>query len=241
MLIIAHRGASHDAPENTLASMKLAWEAGSNAVECDVRLTSDRRIAVIHDADTRRTTDGNLTVVDSTLAQLKELDAGSWKAARFAGCTIPSLEEFVDAVPQKKGLVVEVKCGPEIARPLAELLGDPVTQKVISFNREVLKEFGRLRPDVPRMLLSTGSFKFSWGPEPPPLEELIKFAVEQGLEGLSLLHSGFDEPFVREVHEAGLKLHAWAVDDPGHAIELKQWGIDGLATNRPGYLRTFLR
>ena len=90
--IIAHRGASHLAPENTLASVELAWKRGADAVEIDIWLTKDGRIVAIHDEDTERTTGRKWVIADHTLAELRRLDAGSWKDESYAGEPIPILE-----------------------------------------------------------------------------------------------------------------------------------------------------
>ena len=100
--IVAHRGASHDAPENTLPALRLAWEQGADASEFDVYLTKDGRVAVIHDKDTKRVAAVDKRVADQTLAELKALDVGRWKAPRFAGTTVPTLEEMLADVPDGK-------------------------------------------------------------------------------------------------------------------------------------------
>src|SRR4051794_20206839 len=102
MQIIAHRGASHDAPENTLAAVRLAWAQHADAVEIDVHLTRDGRLAVIHDPDTQRTAGIPQLVTETTLADLQRLDAGAWKGASFAGEKIPALEDVFALVPAGK-------------------------------------------------------------------------------------------------------------------------------------------
>src|SRR5262249_38764427 len=99
MEIIAHRGASHDAPENTLAAMRLAWAQGADAIECDVHLARDGELVVVHDPDARRTTGVALEVARASVAELQQLDAGRWKDARFAGEKIPTLDEVLALVP----------------------------------------------------------------------------------------------------------------------------------------------
>ena len=84
-LLVAHRGASHEAPENTIASFQLAWEQGADAIEADFYLTADRRIACIHDSSTERVSEAKLPVAKTSLAELKQLDVGSWKGPQFAG------------------------------------------------------------------------------------------------------------------------------------------------------------
>src|SRR3954454_13113161 len=100
--IIGHRGAASDAPENTLASFRLAWEQQADAIECDVRLSKDVHIVAIHDAETKRTAGVDVAVVDQTLAELRRLDVGRWKDERFAGEPIPTLAEILTTVPVGK-------------------------------------------------------------------------------------------------------------------------------------------
>ena len=89
--IVAHRGASHDAPENTVASARLAWKQGADAVETDIHLTRDGKVIVSHDKTTRRTTGRDGVIQEMTLAELRALDAGSWKSKEFAGEKLPLL------------------------------------------------------------------------------------------------------------------------------------------------------
>jgi glycerophosphoryl diester phosphodiesterase len=106
-MIIAHRGASHDAPENTLASVNLAWEIGADAAEVDVHLSKDKRIMVIHDGDTKRTTGENMLIRESMSSDLRSLDASN-SMDQFRGERIPFLEEVMATVPEGKVLFVEV-------------------------------------------------------------------------------------------------------------------------------------
>ena len=120
--IVAHRGASFDAPENTVAAIKLAWEQKADAAEFDVFLSKDGKIVVIHDADTKRTAGVDRKVADTTLEELRKLDVGKWKDAKFAGEKIPTLEEMLATVPAGKRVFIEVKCGPEIVPELDRVL-----------------------------------------------------------------------------------------------------------------------
>ena len=102
--IVAHRGASADAPENTLAAIQLAWQQGADAAEIDVRLTVDGQLVAIHDETTLRTGSTDWKVKDHTLAELKTLDVGLWKSQQFVGEQIPTLAEVLDIVPPGKRL-----------------------------------------------------------------------------------------------------------------------------------------
>src|SRR5690554_6490425 len=110
-IIVAHRGASWDAPENTVASALLAWELGADAVEVDVYMAKDNRIMVIHDKDTKRTAAGkkNMVVKSTPSLVLRDLDVGSWKDDSFKGEKIPFLDEIIQTVPENKLLIIEIK------------------------------------------------------------------------------------------------------------------------------------
>src|SRR5512133_60470 len=121
-LLIAHRGASREAPENTLAAFDLAWQQGADGIEADFRLTADGRIVCLHDATTGRTANLDLVVADSSFAELQQLDVGSWKGTRWQGERIPTLEEVLARLPLGKRLFIELKSGPEMLAPLRRIL-----------------------------------------------------------------------------------------------------------------------
>ncbi|MGQ9592013.1 MAG: glycerophosphodiester phosphodiesterase [Planctomycetota bacterium] len=240
--IVAHRGASDEAPENTREAVEAAWKAGADAVEVDVRLTADGKLAVIHDEDAKRTTGTVAVVAKSTLEDLRKLDAGSWKGPRWKGCRIPTLEEVLATVPRGKRLFVEVKCGPEAVPELARVLREsgraPREAVVIGFDPETMAAVRKALPDRKVYLLSgfqrdeeTGSWK-------PRIEDLIEKAKAAGLSGLDLSAEGpLDEEAARRIRVAGLELHVWTVDDPEVARRLRALGVDGITTNRPAALR----
>ena len=120
--IIGHRGASSEAPENTLASFRLAWAQHADAGELDIYLSKDGEVVVIHDATTRRVGKRSRRVVDQTLAELKQLDVGQWKGSKWAGERIPTLAEVLSTIPDGKRLFIEIKCGPEVIPPLVKVL-----------------------------------------------------------------------------------------------------------------------
>lgn len=115
--IVAHRGASAGAPENTLPSFNLGWEL-ADADELDVHLSNDGEVVVLHDASTMRTGSFDKSIVEQALAEPKSLDAGAWKAATWAGTRIPTLAEVLALVPEGKRPFIEIKCGVEVAPAL---------------------------------------------------------------------------------------------------------------------------
>jgi glycerophosphoryl diester phosphodiesterase len=241
--IIAHRGASYQAPENTMAAVTLGWEKRAN-VEVDVYLSKDNRMVVIHDASTKRTAGGvDLKVKESTADQLRALDVGSFKAKEFAGERIPFLAEVVRSIPPKQKLYIEIKCGQEILPALRQLLVESgkISQVVIiGFNLETVAESKKLI-DVPTYWLKgTDKDKNTkqWIPHDP---KLVQTAKDKGLDGLDVDFAGVTEEFVRAAKAAGQKLYVWTVDDPAEARRLVQLGVDGITTNRPDWLRERLK
>src|SRR3954468_1570566 len=152
MEIIGHRGASFDAPENTLAAVQLAWQQGADAVEVDVHLSSDGKIVVIHDPNTRKLAGVNRKVARQTLAELRALDVGRRKGRAWVGEKIPTLEEVLATVPRGKRLFIEIKCGPEIVPELAPVLhrsGCPPEQLVfIGFSFPTMRWLKREFPEM---------------------------------------------------------------------------------------------
>ena len=242
MEIIAHRGASHDAPENTLAAVRLAWEQGADAVEVDVRCSQDGKLVVIHDNTTRRTAGLNRRVNQQSLAQLRALDAGRWKAREWSGERIPTLEEVMSTVPEGKRLFVELKCGPEGIPDLVRLAqGKPKRAAhlvAIGFSRPTMKCLKARLSELEVCWISR--FRRSWrtGRWSPSATELIAAAREAGLDGLDLgAGSPLNASLVHQLTAAGLKVYVWTVDSPVKACKLAVAGVHGITTNRPGWLR----
>jgi glycerophosphoryl diester phosphodiesterase len=238
--IIAHRGASDEAPENTRAAFRLGWEQ-ADACECDVTLTKDGRLAVIHDATTKRTAGLDRRVADQTLEELKSLDAGSWKGAKWSGEKIPSLEEVLEILPEGKRLFIEVKGGPEslpeLERVLGAFPGKVARVAVIGFGYDTMVQVRKRLPKVQVFWIS-GSKPDKKTGQVPDLDTLVAKARAGGLDGLDL-EKGFpiDAAFVAKVRTAGLKLYTWTVDDAATARAEAAAGVDGITTNRPGWLR----
>ena len=239
--IIGHRGASYDAPENTLASFKLGYQQKADADELDIYLTKDGKIVVMHDANTARTAGVSNKLATSTFDDLRKLDAGQWGKWKGKGFSekIPSLDEVLALIPDGRKLFIEIKCGaevlPELGRALQRSGRKPEQTVLIGFKYETMKEAKAALPKLQCLWLAgpTGKLK-----KLAPLDELIQKAKAANLDGLDL-ESGFpiDGAFVQKVHDAGLKLYTWTVDDPEMARKEAAAGVEGITTNRPGWLR----
>jgi glycerophosphoryl diester phosphodiesterase len=243
--IIAHRGASYDAPENTVAAYKLGWKQNADAVELDVWRSKDGKIICLHDDNTRRTAGVDKAVADQTLAGLRALDAGSWKGKAWKGEKFPTLDEVLTIIPDGKRLVIEVKCGPEVLPELERVIQDsgkkPQQLIIIGFRYETMAQVKKRFPQIPVLYLHSYHKDKKTG-QLPVLDELIREAKAAGLDGLNLNFKWpIDADFVQKVKSAGLKLYVWTVDDAEVARKLAVAGVDGITTNRPEWLRQKLK
>ena len=230
-MIIAHRGASFDAPENTLAAVKMAWQQGADAVEVDVHLSADNKIMVIHDKDTRRTSGTDLKVKETISNELRKLDVGSFKSSKYTGERIPFLEEIIETIPKGKMLFVEIKSDESmlpVLKKLIEKSGKTGQIVIIGFDFATVEEAKSMMPDIPVYWLKFSFIRYSGG--------IIERVKEAGLDGLNLHHKNISGKFASKVKKAGLGLYTWTVDDPMEAKRLQDLGIDGITTNRPLWL-----
>ena len=239
--IIGHRGASYDAPENTLAAFELGWQQAKDGVEIDIHLSKDGKIVVIHDYDTKRIAGVDRKVIDQTLSELRVLDAGKWKGNNWTGEKIPTLEEVLPTVPDGKRLFIEIKCGPEVLPELKRLIEAshkrPEQLVLIAFSYEVVKRAKAALPSIQTYWLYDWKKDKDTGVEFMP-DEVIAKATAAGADGIDVSFKGpVDAAFVRRAKSAGLKVYVWTVDDPEAARELVAAGVDGITTNRPKWLR----
>lgn len=240
--IIGHRGASDDAPENTLAAIHRAWQQGADAVEVDVHLARDGHIVVIHDDNTARTTGLDRPVREQTLAELKRLDAGIHKGARWKNERIPTLAEAWRTIPPGKRMLVEIKCGPEILPPLQALIGQaPLQPEQVAFISFGLKTLAAVKAQLPAhetywlCNLKWNAAHTAWE---PTARELLAKCREAGFEGLDInAGDGITAALARAIRSAGMQLLVWTVNDPAEAERLRALGVDGITTNCPGRLR----
>jgi glycerophosphoryl diester phosphodiesterase len=245
--IIAHRGASFDAPENTLAAFRLGYQQGADGVELDIHLTKDNRLAVLHDYDTARVGGTKLVVSNTPLADLQKLNVGAWGKWTNSSFNekLPALEQVLEIVPAGKKLFIEIKTGPEIIPALEKILKSaqpkPEQLIIITFNYDSAIAAKKTFPKLKTYWLvgyakdkTTGKF--------PELDETIQKAKAANVDGLDL---NFNWPLTKttvgQIKAAGLECHVWTVDDAAKAKELAEAGVDSITTNRPKWLGDQLR
>lgn len=242
-LIVAHRGSSYTAPENTVASAKLAWKQNADIVEVDVHLSADNRVIVIHDSTTSRTTGKNYKVSETNSSVLRTLDAGSWKHPRYAGEKLPFLDEVLPTVPKGKKIFVEIKSSKEIVPYVRDLIREAGKEEeavIIGFNIETMAEAKKAMPHIPVYWLKSTEKDEATSRPIPHSADLVEKVKKHNLDGLDLHYEGVTEEIVKAAHAAGLGLHVWTVDDPQEARRLKALGVDSITTNRPALIRRVL-
>lgn len=245
MQIIAHRGASSEAPENTLAAMRLAWEQGADGLEIDVRPTRDGLLAAVHDADTLRYGGRSTPVAQEAWADLRTLDVGRWKDPRFAGERIPSLDAMLAALPDGRRILVELKCGPETADEFAASVRrsarDRSAVTAISFRLDTLAAVKQRLPECAAWPVIELRIDAATGARHPEAAEIVRLVREAGCEGVDLsARPPLDRDLLDHLHAAGLAVGAWTVNDPLEACRLREIGLDLLTTDRPGAIREAL-
>lgn len=232
-LVIAHRGSSGVAPENTMAAFRKAIEMGSDMIELDVQRSKDGHVVVFHDSTLKRTTNGSGSLSDYTLAELQQLDAGSWFSEEYKGEPIPTLAEVLEAIRGKCAVNIEIKNLP---------YPDPgVEQAVVDLLRET---------DFPLEDVIVSSFDHYCLVRLEALEPQIRTAVlfahyPASLAGLDtkILHPHWQAirpEFTGWVREANRIVNVWTVDQPEQWAKLIESGVDGLITNHPDRLCTYL-
>lgn len=245
--VVGHRGAAGLAPENTLPAFDAGIVAGADAVECDVHMSRDGQLVVIHDPDVSRTTDGTGTVGQLTLSELRRLDA----SARFAGNSfgtqrIPTLSEVLQFARGRCDVQIEVKTVAGARYPgIEQAIVDALTcedslhaAQLISFDVETLRQLRRLLPTTPLGFLATGRTL------PPPLRRDAKaLAALARSAGASFL--GLDRKYIRPLHRSmakgsGLGIAVWTVNEVGDMDLFAGQQLDAITTDRPDLLRAVL-
>ena len=238
-LIIGHRGASRDAPENTLGSFRLAFEQGADGIEADFRLTRDGRVVCLHDDSAARTAGVDLRVEEATLAELRRLDFGAWKGAQWAGERIPTLAEALRSLPAGKRLFIEVKSGAEIIPSLAADLATAAVPadriRFLSFDPGLILALKERLPQYRACWLTDYRRRGAWHPS---AEEVLAQLADCRADGLASRDRAIlDLHLVQALRARGLEIHVWTVDAASACRRLCRLGVDSVMTNRPGWLR----
>ena len=245
--IVAHRGASGIAPENTLAAIKKAIEIGVDWIEIDVRQSLDRVLVVIHDENLKRTTNGKGLVIATPYQKIKSFDAGSWFSQEFKNETIPSLNEVLALIKKTQtGLLIEIK-GTKLAQPklcqnLIDLLRkhDVYEQVIVqSFNAELLKTLRRLDKNI----VINSLINFQSRSLPIYVDRIPKLGNIYRVSKAAAInpnHKIVTESFVNQVHKNNKRVFCWTVDDPNEMRRLIKLKVDGIITNYPNILKDIL-
>ncbi len=236
MRIIAHRGVSSLAPENTMAAFVKCLEVGAKWFECDVRMLGDNSLIVAHDETAERTTTGTGRFFDLTFADLRRLDAGRWFGDGFRLERVPELATVLDLL-NTTGLSANLELkfeesDPEVVRTYLETIAhstralkQPDRVLVSSFSAELLSGMAALAPDLARALL-VDEVGASVDQVVAQARDLGCDAVNPGLEGLTADR-------VQALKAAGLAVYVWTVNSVETARELAEWGVDGVFTDYP--------
>lgn len=231
VLVIAHRGAAGAYPENTLASVRGAVDAGTDWVEIDVQETADGEVVVVHDSDFMKLASVDLKVWDATMADLAEIDIGSWFAPDFADARVPTLADVLEITRDRANLLIELKYyGHDVdleARTIAIVEAAGLADQVatMSLKYPAVQKMKAARPDWPSGVLAAtavGNLSRLEG-------EFI--AVNSSLVTPRLL---------RQAHGADKMVFAWTVNDPLEMMGLISLGVDGLITDEPALARDTL-
>ncbi|CAM5302744.1 hypothetical protein SNARM312S_07196 [Streptomyces narbonensis] len=235
--VIAHRGASSAAPENTLVSDEVARRGGARWIENDVQPSSDGVPYILHDATVDRTTDGTGPIRSLTAARLDALDAGSWFAPAYAGARVPTLAaQLADLRVRGGNLLLEIKgrhSHAEVARIVQDVRAQSMSGRVFvqSFDIPTLKFTRELAPELP-----IGLLRSTLDADPVGLAEDLGLTAYNVSDSALATRPGL----VRDLHEAGVAVNVWTVDSPARWKALDALGVDGIITNRPAELTGWL-
>jgi len=247
-LIIAHRGSSAIAPENTFAAFRQALKDGADGIEFDVRLARDRVPVVIHDATLQRTAGFSGRVSGYSSHELNKIDVGSWfnkkhpsKARKeYSSETVPALSDLLELMRGNDGLIyLEIKCSKKTCDPLVEAVSDMIGNSdllpriiVKSFHLEALEKLRKILPDAHiAVLFSPKITNFI-----KPRNRLVTKALELQANEISLHYSLATPNAVREAEDYGFPVTIWTADHPAWVKRAENLGIHAIVTNNPARL-----
>ena len=232
-LFVAHRGASFLAPENTLASIRLAWELGADAAECDVMQTKDEKVILFHDKNTNKLTGISHDISETNWDQLRQLTIKltDTNLVKYENESIPLLKDVLASIPDDRMLVIEIKTGPEILPHLKRVVDahwKSGSISFIAFGLETIIATKKLYPQAPCYYLSAFS---------PDVKKHFDIIVESNLDGVDLRHGIIDRKLAEQCSAAGLDIWCWTVNDPETALKMKELGVSAVTTDRPAWLK----
>jgi glycerophosphoryl diester phosphodiesterase len=235
-LVIAHRGASAAAPENTIAAFERALADGADAIELDVHLSRDDHPVVIHDGTLERTTNGSGSVRGHTMRELKRLDAGAWRGSAFAGQRLQTLQEVLERFRGRARFWIELKGGsdlyPDIEERIVGLLEvyDVIDGALVqSFDHAAL---ARLRAFSRELTLGALVDR-----APLDVPRDVPSAANAVCPSAEILGAAEREA----IRRSGRQCHVWTVNEPALMDRLVDWSVDGIITDRPDLLRARLQ
>jgi glycerophosphoryl diester phosphodiesterase len=236
MFVIGHRGASGHAPENTLAAFRKAVALGATFIETDLQLSRDAHFVAIHDDTVNRTTNGRGPVHDLTLAELRQLDAGSWFGSQFSGERVPTLEEILE-FSKKNDAVFYLELKPSGAWGGEHALigalrdsGEIARAVVISFDPSLVLNVHRIEPTVMTGLLCDGQ-----------LDKPIEKALEIGARQLAVRGDLVTPALLEQARKKDLQVVCWTVNHPAHMRMLIEAGVAGIMSDYPDRLVAALK
>ncbi len=243
--IVAHRGASYAAPENTIPSFELAFQEEADFIEGDFWLTKDNEIVCIHDLNTKRVTSkkNKFNVRNSTLSELKKADVGIWKGNEFKGTTIPTLQEVLKIIPDGKGIYFEIKDDREIfVNKLAEVLeqfsisNDKI--RIIAFNPATIRLVKKILPEIKSYWLFGWYFSKKKCLKTLAHKRLMQTLRTLNCDGIDVNAAPYiDEKLVKLLRENNLDFCAYDVEKVEDAIRLINLEVDSITTNSPLKMR----
>ena len=238
-IIIAHRGASGTAPENTMAAIRKAMQSEAACIEIDIHLSKDNELVVIHDYTVNRTTNGSGKIAEMTLTEIQSLDAGSWFAPGFAGEMVPTLQEVIEFINGEKVLLIEIKGGvakyPGIAEKLIKMIQEANAGDwciVQSFDDKTLEQIHERWPEIRLQKLFVSKLRllpviydggFSW----------FSFKKYHYAEALNPHYRFVNKGLVRKIRENGFKMNVWGGKEPDSYDKIRHLPVDGWITDYP--------
>lgn len=240
-LIIAHRGASGSAPENTLAAVRLALAQKADMIEIDVFLSKDGQIVVMHDQKVDRTTNGKGNIESLTLREIKQLDAGSWFANTFKGEKVPTLPEVLQTIEGQAKLLIEIKkSGRDIAQKVATLIYQQKASTwciIQSFDPQVIENLNALRSTIEKHQLVIGNLPLLLPYHYNKCLSLGNIYQYRAVQSINPMYLFTTKKVVDKIHQQKQKVMVWTINQPQDMERFLKMGVDGLITNYPAKAR----